>query len=264
MPFDVAPTDARRLYVLLCGFEIIPKTVSTRGRGARFVISSPISAYLIATDDGWVLIDTGIDERRIRDPAAAKAFFTDRGWHPPPVVLPEHELSAQLAQIGVRPADIADVVLTHFHADHTGNLHLFRHARLWAQRAEHAHAFGPDPGPAWFRPDYDLALDWHLQDGDWTLRPGIEFLDTRGHTVGHQSARVRLRNSGTFVLTADAGDLWENFDQEVLPGESVDDAAALAAIRRLKRLAAEPDARLFLGHDPDFIQRVRLAPAFYD
>lgn len=48
------------------------------------------------------------------------------------------------------------------------------------------------------------------------------------------------------------------------PGASVDDAAALAAIRRLNALAALPSARLILGHDPVEIQSLRLAPLFYD
>ena len=31
-------TSIRRLFVLLCGFEILPKTISTRGRGGRFIL----------------------------------------------------------------------------------------------------------------------------------------------------------------------------------------------------------------------------------
>jgi N-acyl homoserine lactone hydrolase len=89
-------------------------------------------------------------------------------------------------------------------------------------------------------------------------------IDTRGHTAGHQSAVVELPNSGTIVLPFDAGDLQENFDDEILPGESVDDAAAMAAIRRLKAITAESGGRMILFHDPVAIQATTLAPAFYD
>lgn len=36
-------TDVSRLYIILCGYEILPKTVSTRDRGARFIMSDPES-----------------------------------------------------------------------------------------------------------------------------------------------------------------------------------------------------------------------------
>ena len=92
--------------------------------------------------------------------------------------------------------------------------------------------------------------------------PGIDILDTRGHSPGHQSLLVELPNTGPVVLAADVGDLMVNFRDEILPGESVDDVAALAAIRRINRLVAERDALLFLTHDPDEVQRIRLAPDY--
>jgi N-acyl homoserine lactone hydrolase len=93
--------------------------------------------------------------------------------------------------------------------------------------------------------------------------PGLELLDTRGHTAGHQSALVTLPETGALLLPFDAGDLQENFDEEILPGECCDDAAALTAIRRLKRIKEEQGARMLLFHDPVAIQTMRLAPEFY-
>jgi N-acyl homoserine lactone hydrolase len=49
-----------------------------------------------------------------------------------------------------------------------------------------------------------------------------------------------------------------------LPGEAVDDEAAMAAIRRLKSITADRDGRMILFHDPVAIQSTRLAPACYD
>lgn len=75
---------------------------------------------------------------------------------------------------------------------------------------------------------------------------------------------VELPRTGTIVFVGHAGDLQENFDEEILPGESVDDEAALAAIRRLKAIARKRNGQLFLLHDPNFIQRIKLAPEYYD
>ena len=262
-------TEVRRLYVLLCGFEILPKTISTRDRGANIIMSEPISAYLLDTTAGWVMVDTGLDETRVDDPLLAKKYFVDRGWKPPPVVLPIHRLRDQLSTLGVELSMIRYVILTHTHADHTGNLKHFPNAQVFIQSQEYDYAFQPiDQLPnAWFHEDYDQrpATDWIIIEGDHAVLPGLDILSTRGHTPGHQSVRVQLPSGSTIILTGDAGDLMENFDEEVLPGESVDDVAALESIRRLKRLASgSPNTRLFLCHDPILIQKLKLVPEFYD
>jgi N-acyl homoserine lactone hydrolase len=257
-------TSIRRLYVLLCGFEIIPKTVSTRDLGGRFIMSEPISAYLLDTDTGWVLLDCGVNAGNLRDPDRLKSLFLDHGMTPP-IVRAQHGMERQFAEIGVGFADVGHVILSHLHFDHSGYVGAFPRARISIQRREYDFAFGGRAGLAYIPSDYDdPALDWRLMDGDWEAQPGLTLLDTRGHTPGHQSAMVELPNAGTIVLPFDAGDLQENFDHEILPGESCDDAAALAAIRRLKRITAERQGRMILFHDPVAIQHTRLAPDFYD
>jgi len=210
--------------------------MSTRGRGEDFVYAAPVCAYILDTDEGPVLFDTGINTDNIHDPERCYQHFTRHGWLAPPIVLPQHDLLAQLDRIGLRPADIRQVILSHTHCDHTGNLKHFRHAPVWIQRLEYDYAFGDHRNYAVFNADFDFPdIDWRVVDGDWQLMPGITGLLTRGHMPGHQSLLVDLPG-GTKVLTADAGDLIENFDDEVIPGESCDDAAALASIRRQSKL----------------------------
>ncbi|CAF2967999.1 unnamed protein product [Rotaria sp. Silwood2] len=242
-------TSVRRLYVLLCGFEILPKTVSTRNLGANIIMSEPISAYLLDTTE-------------------AKKYFVDRGWTAPPVVLPVHRLKYQLSLIGVEPEMINYIILTHTHADHTGNLKYFPNAKIYIQRQEYEYAFQSQEklGSAWFRDDYDNRpeTDWFLIDGDMNIVSGLDLISTRGHTSGHQSVRVLLPSGTSIIMTGDAGDLLENYEKEILPGESVDDIAALESIRRLNQLASLPNTRLFLCHDPILIQTLKLAPDYYN
>jgi N-acyl homoserine lactone hydrolase len=167
--------------------------------------------------------------------------------------------------LGLTPEDISHVVLTHLHFDHTGYAKSFPHSKVSVQRREYDAYFAGDAKTAFFPEDLEPpSIRWNLVDGDWEVVPGLEMIDTRGHTAGHQSAVIELPNTGTVVLPADAGDLQENFDEEILPGASIDDEAALAAIRRINKIVADRKAKLILFHDPVAIQATKLAPAFYD
>ncbi len=257
-------TNVRRMFVLLCGFEIIPKSISTRDRDADIVISVPITAYLLDTTEGWVLFDAGLDEANLRDPVQLEKLYLSKGWNPPPVVWPAHEMGAQLARLGIGFADISRVILSHLHADHSGHLKQMPQARLTIQRTEWDYAFSGIARDSWFRSDYDLPeAQWDIVEGDQTIMPGLRVISTRGHSPGHQSMVLDLPNTGRVVLAGDVGDLIENFREEVLPGESADDAAALASIRRINALVTD-GAKLFLTHDPDLLLRLRRAPDFYD
>ena len=258
-----AATGVRRLYVLLCGFEILPKTISTRGRGGRFILSEPVCVYLLDTSSGWILLDAGLNPANGRNPARMQGKFWSQGMTAP-VIRDAHLVDTQLKAIGVSYEDIRHVILSHMHYDHCGCLGELTHARISVQRREYEHAFSADPGIAYFREEYDSpGLQWDLRDGDWAALPGLELIDTRGHTQGHQSAIVELPETGTVILPFDAGDLQENFDEEIAPGETCDEAAAMQAIRRLKAIEAERHATRLLFHDPVAIQKMRLAPECY-
>ncbi|WP_417763256.1 MBL fold metallo-hydrolase [Shewanella sp.] len=65
-------------------------------------VEGSINAYLIQLPQHTVLVDTG----------AGQMFGPDKGG----------KVLADLAAIGIKPADITDVLLTHSHSDHTGGL----------------------------------------------------------------------------------------------------------------------------------------------
>ncbi len=133
------------------------------------------------------------------------------------------------------------------------------------QRREYEHAFGADPGMAYFRDEYDdPRLQWDIRDGDWEAMPGLRLIDTRGHTQGHQAAVVDMPSGTTLVLPFDAGDLQENFDEEILPGESCDDEAALAGDSADQGARGAAGTQCLLFHDPVAIQGLRLCPEFYE
>ncbi len=256
-------TKVKKMYVNLCGFEFIPNTVSLKGADGRLFFSEPVCCYLLETEEGYVLYDTGFNREVIHTPVLEDEYYTSRGWVPTPVSEDIHDLGKQLADVGVSFDDIKYVIISHLHADHSGGIKKCKNAQVLIQQAEYDYAMG-EPAPPWFKCDYDgEEINWKFLNGDYKLMDGIEIIDTKGHSAGHQSVVVTLPESGAMVLVGDAGDFFKNFEEEIPCGENIGDEHALAAIRRLKQEVADRQGTLFLLHDPDWIRQIKLTPEFY-
>ena len=86
-------------------------------------------------------------------------------------------------------------------------------------------------------------------------------LATPGHTMGHHSLLVRLRQVGPMILS---GDLW-HFSEQVshngVPSENVDRAATLASMDRILKAAANLKANIIIQHEKSDITKLPLFPA---
>jgi N-acyl homoserine lactone hydrolase len=247
-------TDARAIIPLLTATHRYDKSLSTRGRGHGQVIEAPILAYLIETSNGRILYDVGCDYLKIADPALRARHYdpTIFVWGVPDM-REEQRLPHHLARLGLTPADIDLIFLGHLHFDHAGGLGDVRGPEVHVQRAElEAAASGADG--AVFRDELEGAGEWRVHSGEYSVAPGIMALSSPGHTAGHMSLYVEPERGRPVILCGDAADLCENLDDEVAPGLCWEDRAgeAVASIRRLKRIGAEANARLWPNHDLAF------------
>lgn len=227
------------------------------GDASGAVLVEPVPAIALDTDDGWTLLDTGINTALVRDrPLYERLHGRNHAITP---ILPEGEgepLERALAAHGIALADVSRIFLSHLHNDHAGGLRLFaRSVPVWVQRRELEYGLSDHPFPerhGMFRIDFDDPdIDWRLLDGDTTLAPGIDALLTPGHTPGHQSFVVDLP-SGGYVFAFDAADLTANVEDELAVGGFVHCRAedTIAPIRRLKAIALERSYPVIPGHDP--------------
>ena len=183
-------------------------------------------------------------------------------------------LSGQLAEIGYKPADITYLALSHYHYDHSANANQFAGATWLVQRPERAAMF-PDSAPA--NPiDPNVVGKFSalknsktvILDGDHDVfgDGSVVIISTPGHTPGHQSLFVRLKNFGPVVLS---GDLYhypsERTLKDFLPfGGRGNDAQEAASKAKVEALLKEKDATLWIQHDIIADAKLKKSPAYYD
>jgi glyoxylase-like metal-dependent hydrolase (beta-lactamase superfamily II) len=115
-------------------------------------------------------------------------------------------LIESLRALGLQPADIDTVVLTHSHWDHILNADVFKNAEFLLHAHEIEYAKSPHPAD-WAKPDYTWTILERcriraVQEGD-EIDDGVHVLLTPGHTRGSISLVVR-QGAGSVVVCGDA------------------------------------------------------------
>jgi glyoxylase-like metal-dependent hydrolase (beta-lactamase superfamily II) len=233
---------------------------------------------LIETNDGLVLVDTGLGTRDIAHPhRRLSEFFLKLNNLQ---LRPQETALAQVMGLGFDPKDVRHIVITHLDFDHAGGLEDFPHAavhltarekevadegrggafvgrrRYRAQQwdeVDHWRLYPLGGGERWF--GFDAVRDL---DG---LPPEILLVPLAGHTWGHAGVAVQENGGGWLLHAADAyfyrgevgGDAYE-----CPPGlrgyqflMEVDRKARLTNQARLRQLTLEHggEVRVFCAHD---------------
>jgi glyoxylase-like metal-dependent hydrolase (beta-lactamase superfamily II) len=245
----------------------------------RWTEPRPINVYVITTDDGLVLFDTGQDRRSV----------TDRGYFPAGLAgLPyrrlasfdiplDGTLTARLAAHGHDIADVRIAILSHLHQDHIGGLReLPASTRVLVAAAELAQVDGPLalfagllrkhillPGLHWVpvvpRPLKDPSISPFAAAHDVLGDGSLLLLPTPGHTPGSLSLLVRRPDRPPMLLV---GDL--TYDVRLLSAGRVPGVGHAARLRattaQVQALAARhPGMTILAAHDPGAAAALALA-----
>ena len=243
-----------KLYILDCGSISAPdKSRWTPGINVGVSIEVSDNCYLIHHARGWFLWDTGLPDAIAAQPDGVKGPFGFLMKRP-------KTLAGQLQDLGLKPADIKSMAISHTHPDHVGNVELFPQAMLYVQKAEYdwpntdgSPRFNPSHPVTKLEGDYDV-----FGDGSAVV------ISTPGHTPGHQSLLVKLPKTGAIVLSGDAVHLRENWDSRRVPGMNTSKEDTLASMQRIADVLAKEHGQLWINHDKAQSDAQKKSPEFYE
>ncbi len=210
------------------------------------------SCYLIRSGEKYLLWDTGL-------PGALEGNREKSGTDRMSL---KRRLTSQLAALGVRPAQIDFVGISHYHYDHTGQLADFPNSTLLIDRRDWDVVNTRQDLSANFTPwiTGGSKVEAVTYDHDVFGDGSVMMLKTPGHTPGHRSLLVRLSESGPILLSGDAVHFHENWSRKGVPSFNTSRAESLASMDRLRGIAAELGAILIIQHEPADIAKLAVFP----
>ena len=251
---EAADRPALEMWRMDCGtieignLDDYSDTFAYPGRSMTFTDS----CYLVRNGDRYLLWDTGLPKTL---EGTEEESGTDR-------MSLKASIVRQLAQLGIEPEQVTFIGISHYHYDHTGQAADFSGATLLVDRADWdvinkredlSANFGP-----WIGGNGSVQTLTYDHDvfGDGT----VMMLKAPGHTPGHRSLLVRLKDREPILLSGDAVHFRENWSRKGVPGFNTSRAETLASIGRLSEIAAQIGATLVIQHEPADIAKLASFP----
>jgi glyoxylase-like metal-dependent hydrolase (beta-lactamase superfamily II) len=219
-------------------------------------VMMPVVMFIIDHPKGLIVFDTG-NNVAISDGSCKSHWIEGLCDFLLPSQTRDDVIDKQLEKVGFTVADVKIVITSHSHLDHIGNIEMFPDAIHVIQKKELYQAWWPEKfqrGGAHVVADYDDARDFTYfeLDGDYDLfgDGSVVIISTPGHTLGHQSVKVRLNDTGTVLLAQDA--VWVKENLEGHPaGLNYSILDYTNSVNRIKMIRDIENAQIWMGHSID-------------
>jgi N-acyl homoserine lactone hydrolase len=238
-----------RLYAMDCGRISVADADGFADDGSYKGVAKElvIPCYLIRHPKGDLVWDTGVPQ----------AIADMPGGKGPGGMTVQHKLTDQLKQLGLAPADVEYLSISHSHFDHIGNAGLFKDSTWIVHSRERAHAFRPAARADKIQFGAYAALENAktvtmegegpydvFGDGSVTIIPAP------GHTPGHTVLLLKLARAGPVLITGDLWHIAESRAARRVPRFNFDRAQTLKSMDLVEDLARKTRARVVLEHVP--------------
>jgi N-acyl homoserine lactone hydrolase len=253
-----AATPEVTLTRLECGAPTTRDVGARTGAGLRFSdtydfdglkVQIVYSCYLIKHGGDYMVWDSG---------------------HPmnAPNVAPKVSLVDLLGKLELKPENVKFVGISHYHGDHVGQVDSFPKSTLligkgdWDALTDPAKA-SPMADPATFAPWIKGGSKVEPVSGDKDVFDDgtVVMLNTPGHTPGHHSLLVKLKEKGYVLLSGDLAHFRENYDTNGVPMFNTDHTYTLGSLDRFKKIAANLKATVIIQHDARDVDKLPVFPA---
>jgi len=222
-------------------------------------ITVPISMWIIDHPKGLVVFDTG-NNVAVADGNCKSYWAAGFCEFLKPSQKRADIIDEQLKKLGYSTDQVKVVITSHTHLDHVGNIAMFPKAIHVMQKKELYQGWWPEkfqgrssPG-AFVLADLAATREFNFLElnGDYDLfgDGSVLILTTPGHTLGHQSLKIKLASGGSIIMSQDAIWMQENLDGYPA-GLNYSVLDYTNSLNRLKFMRDLEGAQLFFAHDQD-------------
>ncbi|MCW8194539.1 N-acyl homoserine lactonase family protein [Proteobacteria bacterium 005FR1] len=211
-----------------------------------FKVQLTYSCYLIKHGDEYLVWDAGQP-----DDGSPRA--------------PKKNLVKLLGELGIKPEQVNYLGISHYHGDHIGQSPLLPDSTLligtgdWDALTSNPPRPGVNPEPVKHWISGGGKVETVMGDKDIFGDGTVVMLGMPGHTPGHSSLLVKLKEKGNVLISGDQAHFHENYEHERVPTFNTNRADTLASFDRFKRIAENVDATVIIQHDARDIDKL---PAF--
>lgn len=240
---------ATSLTRLDCGTAAKPTNVTRFSDAyayADFTVQFTYSCYLVKHGDKYLLWDAGQPDNG--SPSA-----------------PKKNLVKLLDELKIKPEQITYLGISHYHGDHVGQSPFFPKSTLLIGKGDWDAITGVTPNrmanPTPFQHWISGGSKVEALSGDKDVfgDGSVVILNMPGHTPGHHSLLVKLKNKGNVLISGDLAHFHENYEHERVPSFNTNRADTLASFDRFKDIAKNLAATVIIQHDARDIEKL---PAF--
>lgn len=243
-------------------YEVIAVRVGTRDTHRSDVY---LNYHLYGCDDGPAVVDYFFWILRNGE----RVVVVDTGFGPEAGARRGRQLllhpADALDRLGIPLESVEDVVVTHGHYDHIGNLDLFPRATIHMAKSEYdfwTSKIAANTQFSYYSEDHEIdhlrraqqEQRLRLYSGEASLGSGIKLVEVGGHTPGQAMAYVST-TEGVVLLASDAVHFYEELERD-MPFTAISDLPRMYEVfENIRNDAGKTYSVLIPGHDRDVLTR---------